>query len=197
MDCIVSWIAQNYIELLAASLGIIGIFLQIKQNPWYWFTSIIMVVLYIFVFYSSKFYADMSFQFYYLGVSIYGWYHWITGKTPVSESKNYILRLNRRQIVLSLLLSLILLISIYLILKNFTDSDVPLGDAFTTALSFTATWLLAKKYIENWFFWIVVNIVSTILYVYKGLYPTVVLFTILTLLAFVGYHKWKKFEVVQ
>jgi len=50
MDCIVSWIAQNYIELLAASLGIIGIFLQIKQNPWYWFTSIIMVVLYIFVF---------------------------------------------------------------------------------------------------------------------------------------------------
>ncbi|HOL98307.1 MAG TPA: nicotinamide riboside transporter PnuC, partial [Bacteroidales bacterium] len=85
----------------------------------------------------------------------------------------------------------------YLILKNFTDSDVPLGDAFTTALSFTATWLLAKKYIENWFFWIVVNIVSTILYVYKGLYPTVVLFTILTLLAFVGYHKWKKFEVVQ
>jgi nicotinamide mononucleotide transporter len=156
-----------------------------------------MVVLYIFVFYFSKFYADMSFQFYYLGVSIYGWYHWITGKTPVSESNNYILRLNRKQIVLSLLLSLIFLFVIYLILKNFTDSDVPLGDAFTTALSFTATWLLAKKYIENWFFWIVVNIVSTILYVYKGLYPTVVLFTILTLLAFVGYHKWKKFEVVQ
>ncbi|HOK38296.1 MAG TPA: nicotinamide riboside transporter PnuC [Bacteroidales bacterium] len=197
MDCILSWIAQNYIELLAASLGLIGIFLQIKQNPWYWFTSIIMVVLYIFVFYFSKFYADMSFQFYYLGVSIYGWYHWITGKTPVSESNNYILRLNRKQIVLSLLLSLIFLFVIYLILKNFTDSDVPLGDAFTTALSFTATWLLAKKYIENWFFWIVVNIVSTILYVYKGLYPTVVLFTILTLLAFVGYHKWKKFEVVQ
>jgi len=145
MDCILSWIAQNYIELLAASLGLIGIFLQIKQNPWYWFTSIIMVVLYIFVFYFSKFYADMSFQFYYLGVSIYGWYHWITGKTPVSESNNYILRLNRKQIVLSLLLSLIFLFVIYLILKNFTDSDVPLGDAFTTALSFTATCLQAKK----------------------------------------------------
>ena len=75
---------------------------------------------------------------------------------------------------------------------KFTDSKVPVGDAFTTALSITATWLLARKILENWLFWIVVDLISTILYVYKSLYPSAILFFVLTVLAVIGYFKWKK-----
>lgn len=67
-----------------------------------------------------------------------------------------------------------------------------MGDAFTTALSITATWLLARKILENWLYWIVVDLVSTILYVYKSLYPSAILFSVLTILAVVGYFKWRK-----
>lgn len=195
MDYLILWVSQNFIEVIAASLGIVGIFFQIKQHHLYWLTSIIMVLLYIYVFYKAKFYADMSFQFYYLAVSLYGWYYWLTGKSKKSNALNFKRFLNIKQLSISLFASVLIWIVIYLILRNFTDSDLPLGDSFTTALSFSATWLLARKYIENWLFWIVVNIVSTVLYVYKGLYPTAILFVILTILAVVGYFKWRKFEL--
>lgn len=184
---------MNWVEIIAAALGLIGIGLQIKQSHWYWLTSILMVTLYIFVFYHSKFYADMSFQFYYLIVSIYGWYLWLTKREKSdSESEYTVNKLNGKQLTISLLVSAALFVVTYFILKCFTDSPVPIGDAFTTALSITATWLLAKKYLENWLFWIVVDAVSTALYIIKGLYPTIILFTVLTILAIVGYFKWRK-----
>jgi nicotinamide mononucleotide transporter len=78
------------------------------------------------------------------------------------------------------------------ILANYTDSNVPWWDAFTTALSFVATWMLARKKIENWIFWIVVDATSVALYIYKQLYPTTILFVLLTFLAVVGYIQWRK-----
>ena len=184
---------MNWVEITAAALGLIGIGLQIKQSHWYWLTSILMVSLYIYVFYQSKFYADMSFQFYYLIVSIYGWYLWLKKHEKSDSGKQYsVNKLNGKQLTLSILISFVLFIVIYYILKHFTDSPIPIGDAFTTALSITATWLLAKKYIESWLFWIVVDAVSTALYIIKGLYPTAILFSVLTTLAIVGYYEWRK-----
>jgi len=190
------WIFEHLIEIIASILGLIGIFLQIKQNSWYWLISILMVILYIHVFYESKFYADMTFQFYYLGISIYGWIYWIKDrkKYNVSQKKIKIIakKLNFKQIIFSIVISLFFWIIIYFILKKFTDSDVTIGDSFTTALSIVATFLLARKFIENWLFWIIVDFVSTILYISKELYPTALLFSVLTILAFVGFFKWRK-----
>ncbi|HOZ29945.1 MAG TPA: nicotinamide riboside transporter PnuC [Bacteroidales bacterium] len=195
MDSVYVWIIQNWIEISAATLGLVGIFLQIRQSHWYWLTSIIMVSLFIVVFYNSRFYADMSFQFYYLTVSIYGWYYWIIGKNQGSNEVKKTYRLKPVHWLYSIGVSIVFFVLIILILKNFTDSDVAFGDAFTTALSFVATWLLARKIIENWLFWIVIDAVSAGLYIYKALYPTAVLFVVLTVLAIVGYFKWKKFLV--
>lgn len=194
---------DTLIEIIASALGLIGIFLQIKQNPLYWLTSILMVSLYIYVFFVSKFYADMAFQFYYLAISIYGWIYWAksrnkrtrernTDSKVQNESKLEVNVLNRKLLLYSIVLSLIFYVVIYLILSRLTNSDVPHGDAFTTALSIVATFLLARKFIENWIFWIIVDAVSLGLYIYKGLYPTAILFFALTILAFVGYFKWKK-----
>lgn len=90
------------------------------------------------------------------------------------------------------LVFVVLWMALYWILSTFTDSAVPLGDAFTTSLSIVAMWMLAKKYLEQWILWIVINIVSTILYFWKGLYPTGILFIVYVIVAILGYFRWKK-----
>jgi nicotinamide mononucleotide transporter len=190
------WILLNWFELTAAFLGVIGIFLQIKQNPLYWLVSLVMVSMYIWVYFESGFYADMSFQVYYFVISVYGWIFWMFGKNKQvgnqAQKEVPVISLNTKSLVYSLLFGLLLFIVTYFILKQFTNSTIPLGDAFTTSLSFIATWLLARKILENWLLWIVVDAVSIGLYIYKGLYPTAVLFLFLTVMAFVGYFTWKK-----
>lgn len=91
----------------------------------------------------------------------------------------------------------LIFIVIAFILVRFTDSPVPYGDSFTTTLSIIAMWMLAHKYIEQWWLWIAVNVVSTGLYFWKGLYPTALLFVVYSIIPFFGYFKWKKMMVEQ
>jgi nicotinamide mononucleotide transporter len=94
--------------------------------------------------------------------------------------------------VKSAIVTLLIFLFLIFILKRFTDSTVPVMDSLTTALSITATWMLAKKYIEHWLIWIFVDFFSAGLYVYKNLWPTVVLFIVYAVMAIVGYLEWKK-----
>lgn len=192
LNQILLWIAQNYIEILGLIFGLFYIILSIKQNIWCWPAGLITSALYIYVFFGSKFYADMGLQVYYLIVSIYGWYNWMYGSKSKKQDD---LKVSRTKVKLAVYLSLafiILFVLISYILVNFTDSEVPYWDAFTTAASFVATWMLAQKLIEHWIIWIVVDTVSLALYIYKGLYPTVILFAVYTLLAILGYVAWRK-----
>ena len=192
MSDIISWIIQNYIEVIAASLGFIAIYLQIKQKVIYWPVSIVLVSLYIAVYIEAKLYADMSLQVYYLAISFYGWYYWMFGKKKKQGEKVPVNRATKKTLLWSLVAAIGFFIGISQILIYFTDSDVPYLDAFTTSLSFVATWMLARKIIENWLVWIVVDAVSAGLYLYKELYPTTILFAVLTVLAVVGYREWRK-----
>ena len=193
MEIVATWVIEQYFEIIAAGLGFIAIFLQIKQNVWYWLVSIIMVSMYIYIYIDARLYADMSLQVYYLIISFYGWYMWLYGeklndhKTQLSVST-----ISQNLLVILTSISIVLFFIIAWILLQFTNSDVPYWDSFTTSLSFVATWMLARKKIENWLIWIVVDAASVGIYLYKELYPTAVLFLFLTLLAFVGYSKWKK-----
>jgi len=183
----------HWIEIIAATLGIIAIYFQIKVKPFYWVISLVVSSMYIIVYFSAKLYADMSMQFYYVGMSIYGLYVWLSGN--YSSDKKIIHISKIKDLKSWLLIALISALSFFIIgyiLKNFTDSNVPWWDSFTTSLSFVATWMLARKKIENWLIWIVVNATSVALYIYKQLYPTTILFIILTLLAIVGYFQWKR-----
>ena len=98
---------------------------------------------------------------------------------------------SKRMMIIISSIAVFLFFFIAWILIVFTDSDVPYWDSFTTALSFVATWMLARKILENWLIWIVVDAVTVGLYIYKDLYPSAVLFLFLTAMAFVGYKKWK------
>jgi nicotinamide mononucleotide transporter len=190
---VLPWIVDNYFELSAAALGFVAIFLQIRQNVWYWLVSIIMVSMYIYIYIDAKLYADMSLQVYYLVISFYGWYLWLFGKS-VNHHKTAIsvsLSSGKLKSILGAT-ALVLFFVIAWILVQFTNSDLPYWDSFTTSLSFVATWMLARKKLENWLIWIVVDAVSVGIYIYKELYPTAVLFLFLTVLAYVGYLRWQK-----
>jgi len=190
---LLNYISLHWFEIIAATLGIIAIYFQIKVKPFYWIISLVVSSMYIVVYFSAKLYADMSMQFYYVGMSIYGLYVWLSGNNnsdkktiPISKIKNL------KSWIIIVLISALSFIIIGYILKNFTDSNVPWWDSFTTSLSFVATWMLARKKIENWLVWIVVDATSVALYIYKQLYPTTILFIVLTLLAIVGYLQWKR-----
>jgi len=189
---IFSWLTNNYIELFGATAGLIYIFLSIKQNIWLWPVGLVNVILYIYVFFVSKFYADMGLQFFYLFISIYGWYNWVKGNRKDKKADMPVIKTSKQFMLKLFVISLLIMAVISYVLVNYTDSDIPYWDAFTTAFSITATWMLARKMIEHWIIWIVVDLVSAGLYFYKGLYPTTILFLVFTILAFIGYFEWKK-----
>jgi nicotinamide mononucleotide transporter len=193
MEIILSWVVDHYFEIIAAALGFVAIFLQIRQNVWYWLVSIVMVSMYIYIYIDARLYADMSLQIYYLAISFYGWYVWLFGKKVNDHKVSLPVNITSKPLRWILaMISVVLFFGIAWFLLYFTNSDLPYWDSFTTSLSFVATWMLARKKIENWLIWIVVDAASTAIYIYKELYPTAVLFFFLTILAVVGYRQWKK-----
>ena len=189
------WIAGHSIEIFGAVTGIVYVILEIRQNIWLWPLGIVTSAIYLWVFYNSRFYADMGLQGYYLAISIYGWFLW-TRKDRIKDQQSTpalpVTRISLRLSVLLTIITALLTLVIWYILSQFTDSPLPGWDAFTTSISIVATWMLARKIIEHWVLWIIADVVSVGLYVYRGLYPTVVLFTVYTVMAAIGYYKWKE-----
>ena len=191
MEVVFTYLQANWIELLGSVLSIIYLYLSIKQKASLWIFGFLCSALYVVVFFQSKFYADMSLQFYYLGVSVFGWISWKAGK-PENRKELPVKRTTPLSGAIILIIALVLYFLYYFILSEYTDSPLPKADSFTTALSIVATWMLARKMIEHWWLWIIVDSVSAGLYFYKALYPTAILFVIYTIMAIIGYRQWKK-----
>jgi nicotinamide mononucleotide transporter len=205
------WLQENYIELFGAITGIIYVFLEIRQNIWLWPLGILTSAVYIWVFFTSKFYADMSLQVYYLAISVLGWYWWAGKKSRGhgaegmeqgageigrrGERGNEELRVTRigmKMAIRVLIIFVVLYAALYFILSKLTDSPVPQWDSFITALSIVATWMLARKIYEHWYLWVVVNSTSAVIFFIKHLYPTVILYIIYGVMSFAGMIEWKK-----
>ena len=200
-----SWISNNFIEIFGAVTGIIYVFLEIRQTIWLWPVGIVTSAVYIWVFFTSKIYADMSLQVYYLAISILGWYWWVKGIGRIGEKERenggkgeretgelQVTRLKLKTGLILALVFVILYLTMYLVLTRLTDSPVPVRDSFITSLSIVATWMLARKIFEHWYLWIVVNFVSAVLFLTRGLYPTVILYVVYGMMSFVGLVAWKK-----
>lgn len=192
MELIIRWLSGNYVELLGAVLGIVYIFFSIRQSILTWPVGLLSSVLYVWVFFTSKLYADMGLQLYYVFISIYGWYKWLHGSQPNKQEELKISRLSPKLAFSLLVVNSLLFLLIWFILDNYTDSPVPLADAFATSLSIVATWMLARKILEQWLVWIFVDAFSVGLFWYKDLMATVVLFVVYTVMAVAGYVEWKK-----
>ncbi|MDO9040476.1 MAG: nicotinamide riboside transporter PnuC [Bacteroidota bacterium] len=197
MELTIKWLSGNYIELLGAILGIAYIFFSIRQNILTWPVGLLTSALYVSVFFSTKLYADMGLQMYYVVISIYGWYEWIWGNSASSLEPLKVNRLKIRMGVLLAAISFVLFFLMWFILDNYTDSNVPVADSLATSLSIVATWMLARKILEHWLVWIFVDAFSIGLFWYKELYPTVILFVVYTIMAVIGYIEWKKELIIK
>lgn len=188
-----TWLQAHYVEVLGVVFSVLYLIFSIRQNILLWPAGMISALLYMAVFFQSKFYADMGLNAYYFFISIYGWMVWRKGG---GEGKNErpVSRIRWKPALLLAGLTVLAFFGIAFVLKNYTDSPIPYWDALTTAMSFTATWMLARKILEHWIVWIFVDLISMALYLYRGLYPTMILFLIYTSMAVVGYIEWKKVQ---
>lgn len=185
------WLVGNYIEIIATITGLIYLFYSIKGDKRLWVYGLATSAIYVYVCFNAGIYADMGINLYYVAVSIYGWIHWSMyggnngNNIPVTRTKP-------REYMYILFFTALFYLIIVFILINYTDSNIPYWDAFTTSASITATWMLARKMIEHWIIWVIVDAISIGLYIYKGLYPTSFLFLVYTILAIIGYIQWQK-----
>lgn len=180
----------NYLEIFGTAVGLVYLWLEYRASIYLWIAGIIMPAVYIFVYYKAGLYADFGINIYYLLAAVYGWFFWMWGG---DKPKNLpIVHTPRRWYLPLLLVFITAFIGIARILIDYTDSNVPWLDSFTTALSIVGMWMLARKYIEQWFAWIAVDVVCCGLYIYKDLYFTSALYGLYSIIAIFGYLKWKK-----
>jgi nicotinamide mononucleotide transporter len=182
------------VEIAAFVFTLICVALTVRQNIWCWPTGIIGVSLYAVVFYQSKLYADMGLQAVYFVVSFYGWYHWLHGKGGEMLPATWA---TRRMLWGSIAAGAVGTVLLALLLTYHTDAAVPWGDSALTSFSLVAQWLLSRKHIENWIIWIIVDFFYVILFAYKDLNLTAVLYAIFFVLAILGYYEWKKTLVAE
>ncbi len=187
----------EFLEIIGTIVGLVYLYLEYKASIHLWIAGIIMPAIYIFIYWDAGLYADFGINVYYLLAALYGWFLWKYGnKNKCSEASNGnelpISKIPKRLIFPSILVFVLTFILISYILISFTDSNVPYLDSFTTALSIVGMWMLARKFIEQWWVWIVVDLVSAGLYVYKELYMTSGLYALYAVIAFFGYLNWKK-----
>ena len=179
------------LQIAGVALGLLYLWLEYKANIWLWIVGILMPCVHCVLYYQKGIYADCAMQAYYIIAGLYGLTIWLLGRKNTKKP----LRITHtpRSLVLYLLAIYVLLhIIIYLVLVLFTDSTVPFWDSMTTAMSMIAMWLLSRKYIEQWLVWLVVDVITAGLYLYKGIPLTAGLYTLYTTLAFVGYMRWRR-----
>ncbi|ERM83767.1 nicotinamide mononucleotide transporter [Rhodonellum psychrophilum GCM71 = DSM 17998] len=181
---------MTWLEGVAVFFGISSVFYSIKKKILVFPTGMISTLIYVYICLKFKLYADMGINAYYFGMSIYGWYLWSRPQNGKEELK--VTWLDKGGIIRSVLLLLGSYLLLYLVLANFTDSDVPYWDSFTTSTAFVGMWLMAKKKVENWIAWIITDIASVPLYLYKGLLLTSFQFLFFTVLAIIGLVSWIK-----
>ncbi len=181
---------MTWLEGIAAFFGIASVFYSMREHIWVYPTGLISTSIYVWICFEYKLYADMGINAYYFGMSIYGWYVWTHPKED--QVKLPVTWLSGKGWIYSAILFAVSYAVLSQVLANFTDSDVPYWDSFTTASAFVGMWLMAKKKVENWYFWLLTDLVAIPLYFYKGLLLTSFQYLVFTILATLGLIAWIK-----
>jgi len=187
---IFNYIFQNWIEVTAVILAILYLVLAVKQNILCWLAGIISSVLYFFIMRSAGLYMEAYLQIFYAFMGFYGWSQWRIG---ARTSNNFVVNTwNKLQHFYALSLILILSAISGFLLKSFTDAALPFFDALVTCGAVVATYMVAKKLLENWIYWLAIDSISILLFTSRGLLPTAFLFGIYIVIIFFGYKSWNK-----
>lgn len=182
------------LDVTATIVGLVYIWLEYRASIYLWIAGIIMPAIDIFLYYSAGLYADFGMAVYYTLAAIYGLLVWKFGKKKGQKDNEElpVTHIRRSLILPATITFLAAWGAIYVILTRFTNTDVPVTDSFANALSFIGLWALARKYLEQWIVWIVVDVVLSVLYVYKGIPFKAGLYALYVIIAIAGYFKWKR-----
>ena len=176
------------VEVFAVMLGIANVGLLMRRSIWNYPFGIAMVSLYAFIFYEAKLYSDMLLQGFFFTVQFYGWWYWLQGMPADGHIK--VRMLERKTYPMYGLVALLGTLALGTLMASKTDAALPYWDATTTVLSIIAQILLARRRLENWILWIVVDILAIGIYYTKGLYPTMALYAIFLVMATGGLFIW-------
>lgn len=181
-----------WLQALGFVIGIIYLWWEYNADWKVWIASVVMPCISMVIYFTNGLYADFAINIYYLLIAVYGYYSWTRGKGKEKKEEKPLLitHASIKTWVGATVATAILWYVIWLILVEFTDSNVPVADAFTTALSIVGLWMMAKKYAEQWLIWFVVDIVCSVLYFYKQIPFYGVLYGVYTVISLFGYRKW-------
>lgn len=189
---IVSYSAEiDFLEFSGLVFGLLTVWFLIKENIYTWPAGITYVLISFVIFYRTRLYADLALHFVFLVLNIYGWYFWIKGKKK-AEDNLPVSTISKRLLIIISLLSGAGIYFMGTLFKSYTDASVPYWDSATTTLSLAGMWLTARKKLENWYFWILVDVLATGIYIYKGIYFYAILYGIYIFMAYAGLTAWKK-----
>ncbi|WP_459558434.1 nicotinamide mononucleotide transporter family protein [Lacunimicrobium album] len=181
---------MSSIEWIAAAFGFLCVWLTIRQNVLCWPVGLVQVVLYIAVFYHARLYSDLLLHIFYVFLQFYGWYHWLYGAGQRHELPITRMDLKGR-FIWPILIAIITLLW-GSAMAEFTDASAPLPDAFIAVASLAAQWLLARKVLESWLIWIIVDIVAIGVFYSRSLFVTSGLYALFLVLAILGYLQWRR-----
>ena len=184
---------SRILEIAGFVLGLLYLWWEYHVDRRMWIAGLLMPAISMFVYFSKGLYADFAMNIYYLAMGVYGFTAWGRRSTADKKKKGLpVSSMNLRQTLVCVAAFVPVYIFLALWLIYGTDSNVPYADAFTTAGSIIGTWMLARKYLQQWFVWIAVDVVCTVLYIYKGIYFYSFLYAAYTVVAVFGYLKWKQ-----
>jgi len=179
----------NWFEIVAAVITLVSIWLATRENIWYYPTGVVALVMYTWLFFEARLYAESVLQIVCLVLMIYGWYEWLHGgeqktELPVTRAPGW----SWRNGAIAGVIGSVIVILVQL---RYTNNPAPYVDSSLLVWSLVAQWMTARKWIENWILWIVINTISIPLYISRGLRVTALLYLGLWILAFLGYRSWR------
>jgi nicotinamide mononucleotide transporter len=189
-------LATTTLEWLAFVFSLAYVYLAVKENPWCWpvgLTSVVFAFL-VYIRPEVRLYSEATLQVYYMAMSVYGWLMWTRGKIPNNAVTTAVLPISRwsltqHLIAIGLGVGLLFLLGYF---WSWMGAALPYVDAFTTAFSIIATYMVAQKIIENWLYWIVIDLVSIFMNYDRGLYLFALLFFIYCIVAVYGWLAWRR-----
>jgi len=181
---------SSKLELAAVVFAVAYLLLAVRENILCWSAALISTSIFLFIFWQVKLYMESGLQIYYIAMAIYGWHHW--NKRGSNEGALLVSTWRPKQHVIALSLIVFATLTSGYILSSGTDARLPFLDSFTTWSSVITTYMVARKILENWLYWLIIDSVSIVLYLDRELYFTALLFGIYIIIIFFGWFSWLK-----
>jgi len=180
--------AMSVWEAAAVALGVAYLLLAVRESLWCWYAAFASTSIFLVLFWNVNLLMESALQVYYLVMAVYGWWQWQHGSGAHAELR--ISRWGTRQHLVAIVAVLLVSVASGSLLQQFTGAAMPYLDSFTTWGSILTTWMVARKVLENWLYWLVIDSVSIYLYLDRELYLTALLFAVYLVIVVFGYRKW-------